>query len=298
MCSASLSLSLSSEVSTAMLDPRENPSSDSHRKFPPLCWTQAKTLPLINVYRKQWWTRSPTHRSKETRRLYVCWMKRETMMSGFKLLLVKLCGHGTLAASHFLFTSGLVNADKIEFLTLFGVLIAKRVLESQDCVLIELDLPIVPLSDFDSVEVPSISKALSGASVIDLKITTTEEDLICVHGWMSLREGSQLRLIYGYSFCTSKRVNVNAFWQVVLPSGKAVTNLQPQFDEIKRCLGRAVIITGPAPPGSMFDFFSRVFGPKMGINEDLVTGSPHCALAGYWSKKLGKCDFAAYQASS
>ncbi|KAL7200645.1 hypothetical protein ACSBR1_032548 [Camellia fascicularis] len=178
-------------------------------------------------------------------------------------MIVKLCGHGTLAASHFLFTYGLVNANKIEFLTLFGVLIAKRVPESQDCVLIELDLPIVPLSNFDSAEVPSISKALSGASVIDLKITTTEEDLI-----------------------------------VMLLSGKAVTDLQPQFDEIQRCNGRAVIITGFAPPGSMFDFFSRVFGPKMGINEDLVTGSAHCAIASYWSKKLGKCDFVAYQASA
>ncbi|GMP91047.1 hypothetical protein CsSME_00041913 [Camellia sinensis var. sinensis] len=175
---------------------------------------------------------------------------------------VKLCGHGTLAASHFLFTSGLVNANRIEFLTLSGVLIAKRVPESQDCFLIELDFPKVPLADFDSAEVPSISKALGGASVIDLKITTTEDDLI-----------------------------------VVLPSGKAVTDLLPQFDEIQRCPGRIVIITGPAPPGSGFDFFSRVFGPKMGINEDHVCGSAHCALATYWSKKLGKCDFVAYQAS-
>ncbi|GMP91058.1 hypothetical protein CsSME_00041920 [Camellia sinensis var. sinensis] len=46
---------------------------------------------------------------------------------------VKFCGHGTLAASYFLFTSGLVNANKIEFLTLFGVLIGKRVSESQEC---------------------------------------------------------------------------------------------------------------------------------------------------------------------
>ncbi|KAL7232768.1 hypothetical protein ACSBR2_010725 [Camellia fascicularis] len=33
---------------------------------------------------------------------------------------VKLCGHETLAGSHFLFTFALVNANKIEFLTLFG----------------------------------------------------------------------------------------------------------------------------------------------------------------------------------
>ncbi|KAL7200643.1 hypothetical protein ACSBR1_032546 [Camellia fascicularis] len=34
------------------------------------------------------------------------------------------------------------------------------------------------------------------------------------------------------------------------------------------------------------------------ILQDLVTGNAHCALAGYWSKKLGKCDFVAYQASA
>ncbi|GMP91067.1 hypothetical protein CsSME_00041924 [Camellia sinensis var. sinensis] len=175
---------------------------------------------------------------------------------------VQLCGHATLAAAHFLFTSGLVNANKIEFLTLSGVLTAKRFPESQDCFLIELDFPVVPLVDFDSVEVSSVSKALSGASVIDLKMTTTEKDLF-----------------------------------VVLPSGNAVADLQPQFDEIQRCPGLGVIITGLAPPGSGFDFFSRCFFPKLGIKEDPVTGSAHCALAGYWSKKLGKYDFVAYQAS-
>ncbi|KAL7172336.1 hypothetical protein ACSBR2_031933 [Camellia fascicularis] len=181
---------------------------------------------------------------------------------------VKLCGHATLAAAHFLFTSGLVNSDKIEFLTLSGVLTAKRVPEAQnngkldDCFLIELDFPVVPLTEFDSAEVPSISKALSNASVIELKKTTTAEDLF-----------------------------------VVLPSGKAVADLQPKFDEIQRCPGRGLIITALAPAGSGFDFFSRFFCPKLGINEDPVCGSAHCALAAYWSKKLGKCDFVAYQAS-
>ncbi|XVF72442.1 hypothetical protein PTKIN_Ptkin12aG0121700 [Pterospermum kingtungense] len=30
---------------------------------------------------------------------------------------------------------------------------------------------------------------------------------------------------------------------------------------------------------------------------DPVCGSVHCALAPYWSQKLGKCDFVAYSAS-
>ena len=107
---------------------------------------------------------------------------------------VKLCGHATLAASHFLFTSGLVDTNKIEFLTLSGILTAKRVPEAkkaeslsledggaQDCFLIELNFPVVPLTEFDSAEVPSISKALNGASVIDLRKTTTEDDLfVCI----------------------------------------------------------------------------------------------------------------------
>jgi len=29
--------------------------------------------------------------------------------------------------------------------------------------------------------------------------------------------------------------------------------------------------------------------------QDPVCGGAHCALAPYWSKKLGKCDFNAYQ---
>ncbi|XP_058008691.1 uncharacterized protein LOC110638946 isoform X4 [Hevea brasiliensis] len=84
---------------------------------------------------------------------------------------------------------------------------------------------------------------------------------------------------------------------VVLPSAKAVTELQPQFDEILNCPGRGIIVSGVAPSGSGFDFYSRFFCPKFGINEDPVCGSAHCALAPYWGKKLGKCDFMAYAAS-
>jgi len=36
------------------------------------------------------------------------------------------------------------------------------------------------------------------------------------------------------------------------------------------------------------DFLSRFFGPKAGISEDPATGSAHCSLGPYYSKKLGK----------
>ncbi|KAL0459552.1 UNVERIFIED_CONTAM: putative isomerase [Sesamum latifolium] len=189
---------------------------------------------------------------------------------------VKLCGHATLAASHFLFTYNLVKSDTIEFLTLSGILTAKRVPATKvldlpnslngnahESFLIELDFPVVPVTEYDGTgEVSAISKSLGGASVTEIHKSTTADDLI-----------------------------------VVLPSGEAVEELEPNFDEIQKCPGRGIIITGLAPAGSGFDFFSRFFCPKLGINEDPVCGSAHCALAPYWSKKLGKSDFIAYQAS-
>ncbi|KAK9945333.1 hypothetical protein M0R45_010853 [Rubus argutus] len=124
---------------------------------------------------------------------------------------VKLCGHATLAAAHTLFKSGSISSDVIEFLTLSGILTAKK---------------------------------------------------------------------------------------VVLPSGNTVADLQPHFDAIEKCPGSmGVIVTGIAPRESGYDFYSRFFCPKFGVNEDHVCGSAHCALAPYWCKKLGKCDVVAYQAS-
>ena len=39
--------------------------------------------------------------------------------------------------------------------------------------------------------------------------------------------------------------------------------------------------------GTDVDFVSRCFFPKLGVDEDPITGSAHCELAPYWSSKLG-----------
>ena len=46
-----------------------------------------------------------------------------------------------------------------------------------------------------------------------------------------------------------------------------------------------------------FDFVSRYFCPKYGINEDPVTGSAHTTLIPYWAEKLGKDKLHAKQVS-
>ncbi|WP_131783017.1 PhzF family phenazine biosynthesis protein [Legionella gresilensis] len=47
--------------------------------------------------------------------------------------------------------------------------------------------------------------------------------------------------------------------------------------------------------GREADFYSRCFYPKHNIAEDPVTGSAHCVLAPYWSKRLGKTQLHAIQ---
>lgn len=46
-----------------------------------------------------------------------------------------------------------------------------------------------------------------------------------------------------------------------------------------------------------YDFISRCFAPKYGINEDPVTGSSFTELAPYWSQQLGKKRLNAKQVS-
>lgn len=57
---------------------------------------------------------------------------------------------------------------------------------------------------------------------------------------------------------------------------------------------KALIVTAP---GQDCDFVSRFFAPKVGINEDPVTGSAHCGLIPYWHGKTGKTDLLARQVS-
>jgi PhzF family phenazine biosynthesis protein len=85
---------------------------------------------------------------------------------------------------------------------------------------------------------------------------------------------------------------------VVIDSERSVRTLKPDFGRIAEIDAWSVTITALAEPGTGFDFVSRLFAPRGGINEDPVTGSAHCRLAHYWSLRLGgKTEFMAYQAS-
>lgn len=90
----------------------------------------------------------------------------------------------------------------------------------------------------------------------------------------------------------------NLDYLVELDDEAAVRSLTPDHSAIAKVGLRGVIVTAPASnPRGEFDFISRFFAPGSGIAEDPVTGSAHCALAPYWSRKLGKQSLVGYQAS-
>ncbi len=78
---------------------------------------------------------------------------------------------------------------------------------------------------------------------------------------------------------------------------ETVRGVRPDFDLLKGMPVRGVIVTSAATSHG-YDFVSRFFAPGAGVDEDPVTGSAHCCLGPFWSKRLRKNELIAYQASS
>ena len=74
----------------------------------------------------------------------------------------------------------------------------------------------------------------------------------------------------------------------------AVLTVRPDFVALKQ-IRRMPVVTAC---GKTQDVASRVFVPYLGIDEDPVTGSAHAALVPYWTKRLGRNEFTALQASA
>ena len=170
---------------------------------------------------------------------------------------VQLCGHATLASAFVLFNCLGVKGDSVTFDSLSGPL---RVTKKGS--LLAMDFPSeAPVT----VDIPlNLEKALGA------------------------------------------RVECCAFNQdylVVLESAKAVAELKPDLNELAKLEGRGVIVTAPflesdhIGDGEKYDFVCRFFGPKIGLNEDPVTGSAFTKLVPFWSKELNKNELFARQVS-
>lgn len=172
---------------------------------------------------------------------------------------VPLCGHATLASAHALWEEGLVPRDaEITFHTQSGPLRATRGVGG-----ITLDFPAI--AAIEKTVPPELEAAL-GARVV------------------------------AFGEAATKLV-------AELADEESVRQLKPDFPALLAALPhQGVIVTargaGEASSPEYFDFVSRFFAPRLGINEDPVTGSAHSVLAPWWQGKLGKSEFRARQLSA
>ena len=89
----------------------------------------------------------------------------------------------------------------------------------------------------------------------------------------------------------------NKQWFIVeVADAGSVESLTPDLRRLETIVDGASVTARSDRDG--VDIVSRVFGPGVGVDEDAVTGSVHCALTPYWCGKLGKQELVAYQASA
>jgi PhzF family phenazine biosynthesis protein len=123
---------------------------------------------------------------------------------------------------------------------------------------IAMDFPAYPLN---SMPVPDGFRAMVGVSAMELYSSS--------HGWV----------------------------MAVLRSEQEVCNATPDLNALVGAGLGSLIITAPAAKGDAH-FVVRCFVPALGIPEDPVTGSAHCALVPYWAGRLGERQLVSQQLSA
>lgn len=172
---------------------------------------------------------------------------------------VPLCGHATLASAHILWEVGLLPAEETaRFQTRSGALRARR-----HGGRVEIDLPAITAEPADAPEI--LLRALGVRPIETLR--------------------------------TPDRGQGDHDHLLVLESEVAVRSVRPDFATLRTQVPASVIVTARAA-GGQFDFVSRFFAAAWGIDEDPVTGVAHCSLVPFWSRRLGKSEVVAYQASA
>ena len=83
---------------------------------------------------------------------------------------------------------------------------------------------------------------------------------------------------------------------LLLRNEEEVLNLHPDFGALRNSGYGDMIVTAPSSD-PRYDFCVRCFAPALGIDEDPVTGSAHCALVPFWSRRTGRTEFTSHQVS-
>jgi PhzF family phenazine biosynthesis protein len=171
---------------------------------------------------------------------------------------IDLCGHATLATAHILFENGELVDDEVAQFHTRSGLLTAN---RRSDGRIAMSFP---------VERPS-------------PIETVPREII---------DG------FGTNFVWMGRNRLDYLLEI--ESERDLRALKPNLTLLERVETRGFIVTARAyDPGACgYDYALRFFAPRVGIAEDMVTGTAHCALAPYWNSKLANQErFVAFQAS-
>ena len=170
---------------------------------------------------------------------------------------VDLCGHATLASGWTIFEFLDPELKQVAFETRSGTLTVERGAGGFHV----MSLPSDIVSDFSR---PGLAKEIGGA-LDALPPTLTLKGRYIVAVW---DKASEVRGLAGPGEI-SRVLRPHNVWGLI----------------------------ATAPGDADYDFVSRFFAPDKGVPEDPVTGSAHCALAPYWSRRLNKKTLKARQVS-
>lgn len=174
---------------------------------------------------------------------------------------VRLCGHGTLASAHALWTTGKLDPTlPARFSTRWkGELVARRIetREPAGATTVAVDFPAAFSAIVDPP--PGLEAAIATPIVA---------------------------------------VGRNDLHHVVEVADEAtVRGLAPDRDLLAAVPGvEAITVTAPSEDPA-FHFVSRYFAPRHGIVEDPVTGSAHTSLGPWWAERLGTTELVGHQVS-
>ncbi|EPT9252787.1 PhzF family phenazine biosynthesis protein [Vibrio alginolyticus] len=144
----------------------------------------------------------------------------------------------------------------------------------------------------DTIEFATLS------GVLTAQLDHEEIHLVFPAPTLDMRASINKDLLHGLGLDAA---NVVAYGQfdnkqlVVINDEFVLEQLDPDFGALLKQKGRGVVITAQSSTDA--DFVSRYFAPWVGVNEDPVTGSAHCALCVYWAKELNKKQLKGFQAS-
>ena len=168
-----------------------------------------------------------------------------------------LCGHGTFAAAHWLFSRGYAQARHLTFHSRKGPLSAWR-----DERLIRVELPAIDTVPVDPLEHKLVERRV-GIPVEQVR--RAYDDLLAIV------EDEHAVVDYDPDLPEIARLEYRG---VILTA-----------------------TTDPEGPLGEFDIVSRFFAPRIAIDEDQVCVSAHCKLQPYWASVLGRPHLRAFQAS-